>query len=178
MGRKVALLRAVNVGGRKLPMAELRALCGELGWGEVATYIQSGNVVFEAAGKPETLEAALEKAIAARFGLEVPAIVRTAEQWARYPAANPFPKAARDEPNRLMLLLSKRPPAPDSAARLQERAADGEQVERTGDALWIHYPAGAGRSKLSPALVDRLVGSPATARNCRTVLKLQEMLSS
>ena len=60
MGRMVALLRAVNVGGRKLPMAELRALCAELGWEDVATYIQSGNVVFTADGKPAALEAALE----------------------------------------------------------------------------------------------------------------------
>ena len=177
MGRKVALLRAVNVGGRKLPMAALRALCEDLGWDEVATYIQSGNIVFEAAGKPETLAAALEKAIAERFGLDVPVIVRTADQWAKYPAANPFPEAARDGPNRLMLLLSKRPPASDAAAKLQQRAADGEKLERSGDALWIHYPAGAGRSKLSPSLIDRLVGSPATARNYRTVLKLQEMLT-
>ena len=178
MGRKVALLRAVNVGGRKLPMAELRALCRELGWGEVATYIQSGNVLFEAEGKPEVLEAALEKAIVACFGLEVPVIVRTGGQWAQYPAVNPFPKVGRDEPNRLMLLLSKQAPAADAAVRLQERASDGEKVERAGDALWIHYPAGAGRSKLSPSLIDRLVGSPATARNYRTVLKLQEMLAS
>ena len=178
MGRKVALLRAVNVGGRKLPMAELRGLCGQIGWAEVATYIQSGNVVFGAAGKPEALEAALARAIAARFDLQVPVIVRTAAQWAEYPATNPFPKAGRAEPNRLMLLLSKRPPAPGAAAALQERAAEGEKVERAADALWIHYPAGAGRSKLTPSLIDRLVGSPATARNYRTVLKLQEMLAS
>ena len=56
MGRMVALLRAVNVGGRKLPMAELRALCAELGWDDVATYIQSGNIVFTAKGKAEAIE--------------------------------------------------------------------------------------------------------------------------
>ena len=58
MGRRVALLRAVNVGGRKLPMAELRALCAELGWTDVATYIQSGNVVFTADGADAAVEAA------------------------------------------------------------------------------------------------------------------------
>lgn len=178
MGRKVALLRAVNVGGRSLPMADLRALCAALGWGDVATYIQSGNVVFEAGGKPGTLEAALEAAIGERFGLEVPAIVRTAAQWAGYPAGNPFPAAARDEPNRLMLLLSKRPPVPGAEETLRARAVAGERVKRAGDALWIHFPDGAGTSKLTPSLIDRAVGSPATARNHRTVLKLQEMLAT
>jgi uncharacterized protein (DUF1697 family) len=107
----VALLRAVNVGGRKLPMAELRALCGAFGWSDVATYIQSGNLVFTASGKPDEIEAVLEKAIEKEFGLDVPVIVRSKAQWAKYPGLNPFPQAARDEPAKLHLLLSKKPPA-------------------------------------------------------------------
>src|SRR4051812_30939601 len=170
MARLIALLRAVNVGGRKLPMAELRALCGELGWEDVETYIQSGNIVFTAAGKPEQLEAELEKAIAGRFGLDVPAIVRTAAQWAAYAGSNPFPKAARDEPNRLQLLVSKRPPREDAADRLMERAESGEIVKAAGAALWFHFPEGVARSKLIPALIDKACGSPSTARNWRTVL--------
>jgi uncharacterized protein (DUF1697 family) len=172
MGRMVALLRAVNVGGRKLPMAELRALCGELGWTDVATYIQSGNVVFTAAGKPE---AELEAAIAKRFGMDVPVIVRTAAEWAAYPPANPF---AKEPPNRVMLLVSKARPAEGAEGVIQARAMAGEQVRRVGDALWFHYPEGAGTSKLTPALIDRAVGSPATARNVNTVIKLREMLEA
>lgn len=175
MGRMVALLRAVNVGGRKLPMAELRALCGELGWADVATYIQSGNVVFAATGRPAALEAGLEKAIEARFGLAVPAIVRTAAEWADYPGANPFPD---EPPNRVMLVLSKAPPAKGADEAIQARATAGEQVTRAGDALWFHYPEGAGTSKLTPALIDRAIGSPATARNFNTVMKLKEMLDA
>ena len=176
MGRMVALLRAVNVGGRKLPMAELRALGAELGWQDVATYIQSGNVVFTASGKPDALAKILEDAVAKRFGFESPVIVRTAAQWAEYPPANPFPQAARDEPSRLMLLLSKSPPAKGAEEAIQARAVAGEQVKRAGDALWFHYPEGAGTSKLTPSLIDRAVGSPATARNYRTVATLLEML--
>jgi uncharacterized protein (DUF1697 family) len=174
----VALLRAVNVGGRKLPMAELRALCAELGWEDVGTYIQSGNLVFTAGGKPEVIEAELERAIEKRFGLKVPAIVRTAAQWAELARGNPFAEAARDAPSRLMLMVSKSPPAGDAAETLQARARDGEQVRRAGDALWIHYPGGAGTSRLSPAQIDRAIGTPATARNHNTVLKLEEMLES
>lgn len=178
MGRMVALLRAVNVGGRKLPMAELRALCTELGWQDVDSYIQSGNVVFTVEGKPEAIEKKLEDAIAARFGFDVPVIVRTAAQWAHYPPGNPFPQAARDEPNRLMLLLSKRPPEKSAGDAIQARATAGEAVRRVGDALWIHFPAGSGTSKLTPSLIDRAIGSPATSRNHRTVIKLKELLEA
>jgi uncharacterized protein (DUF1697 family) len=175
MARLIALLRAVNVGGRKLPMADLRALCAELGWEEVETYIQSGNLVFRAEGGPEALEASLEGAIKARFGLDVPVIVRTAGQWAALAAANPFPDAARDEPNRLQLLVSKRPPEAGAAEKLMERAQSGEKVKAAGGALWFHYPDGVAASKLTPALIDRACGSPSTGRNWRTVVKLREM---
>jgi uncharacterized protein (DUF1697 family) len=176
MARFVALLRAVNVGGRKLPMAELRTLCCEIGWADVETYIQSGNVVFSAAGEPQTLEAQLEAAIAARFGMDVPVMVRAGSQWPAYVAGTPFPEAARDEPNRLMLMLAKRPPLEGAEEAIQARARDGEQVRHVGDSIWIHFPAGAGTSKLTPSLIDRAIGSPATARNYRTMVKLGEML--
>jgi uncharacterized protein (DUF1697 family) len=175
MGRMVALLRAVNVGGRKVPMAELRALCAELGWADVATYIQSGNVVFTATGRPASLEVELEKAILERFGLDVPVVVRTAAEWAAYPPANPYSK---EPPNRVMLLVSKAQPAEGAEGVIQNRAVAGEQVRRAGDSLWFHYPEGAGTSKLTPALIDRAVGSPATARNFNTVVKLREMLEA
>lgn len=176
--RCVALLRAVNVGGAKLPMAELRALCAELGWDEVATYIQSGNVVFEASGTPEALEAALELGLERRFALKRPAIVRTAREWSAYAAGSPFPDAERDEPNRLMLALSKAPPRPEAAHILQAKATAGERVKLKGGALWVHYPGGAGTSKLTPALFDKAAGSPVTQRNWRTVCQLQAMLQA
>jgi uncharacterized protein (DUF1697 family) len=178
MEKFVALLRGINVGGRnRIGMADLRALCGGLGWGEVETYIQSGNVVFMAEAAPAELEAALEAAIQQRFAMTIPVIVRSASGWPAYVAGNPFPEAAAAEPNRLMLMLSKGPPQPDAAAALQERARDGERVAAAGDALWVHFTSGSGTSRLSPALFDRLVGSPVTARNYRTAVKLQELLA-
>ena len=175
--RKLALLRGINVGGRNMiPMAGLRELCAELGWQAVTSYIQSGNIVFETGGKPAALETDLETAIAARFSLGIPVFVRTAMDWAGYVNANPFPGASLRDPNFVHLMLSKDPPAQDAAERLQERAQDGERVVLAGGALWIHYPSGAGRSKLTPALLDRLAGSPVTGRNWRTVLKIAEMI--
>jgi uncharacterized protein (DUF1697 family) len=175
MARLIALLRAVNVGGRKLPMAELRALCARLGWEDVETYIQSGNLLFRAPGEAGAIEETLEAAIKARFGMDVPVMVRTASQWAGYVAANPFPEAARDEPNRLQLLVTKQAPKEDAAEKLMERALAGEAVGAAGGALWFHFPAGVGTSKLVPTAIDKAAGSPGTSRNWRTVLKLLEM---
>jgi len=176
MGQKVALLRAINVGGRMLPMAALRELCAGLGWRNVRTYIASGNVLFEAGGTNEANEAALEAAIAERFPFQVPVVVRTAEQWAGYPGSNPFIDEARDAPNRLLMLLSKQPPNDGAAQAVEQRARAGERARRVGDALWIFFPDGSGTSKLSPTAIDKAIGSPATSRNYRTVVKLKEML--
>ena len=77
-----------------------------------------------------------------------------------------------------MLLLSKRPPAKGAAEVIQARARAGERVKQAGDALWFHYPEGAGTSKLTPSLIDRAIGSPGTARNYNTVMKLKEMLEA
>lgn len=172
----IALLRGINVGGHnKIPMAELRSLCAELGWSNVQSYIQSGNLVFNATAKTIALEADLEKGIERRFGLSIAVVVRTADAWETYIGDNPFPEESATESNHVMLALAKKPPKPDAAEALNERAANGERVVRVGDALWIHYAEGAGKSKLSPALFDRLAGSPVTARNWRTVLKLDEL---
>jgi uncharacterized protein (DUF1697 family) len=172
----IALLRGINVSGsNKILMEELRSLCAGLGWVDVQSYIQSGNLIFKASAAPENLETALEEAIQRHFGLSIPVIVRPAADWPRIVEGNPFPEASQREPNRIMLALTKFPPKTGAATKLQERAQNGERVLQVGDALWVYYPGGSGRSKLSPALFDRLAGSPVTARNWRTVLKLNEL---
>jgi len=176
MGRMVALLRAVNVGGRKLPMAELRALCAALGWEDVATYIQSGNVVFSSGMTPAEAEAALEGAVAKVYGYDAPTIVRTRAEWAELAAGNPFAEAAKTEPNRIQLLVSKDRVKPGAAEAIMAKARAGETVKEAPGALWFHYPEGIGTSKLTPALIDKACGSPTTGRNYRTVQMLLEML--
>jgi uncharacterized protein (DUF1697 family) len=172
----VALLRGINVGGRMLPMAGLRALCAELGWDEVRTYIQSGNVVFASDRPTAALEAELEQGIERKFAMKVPVVVRTAKQWAAYLDNNPFPEAAEAEPRWLLLLVAKQKPAAGVEQALAERGTFGEQAGRAGDGLWILFPKGVGTSKLSPGVIDRITGSPGTTRNHRTVTKLMEML--
>jgi len=176
MTRRLALLRAVNVGGRKLAMAELRAIAAHLGWKEIETHIQSGNLLFSADGQPAELEAALEDMLADKRGIKVPVMIRDAKEWDRILSANPFPDAERDEPARLLLMISKRPVAPDAAESLAERAASGERVAAGGGAIWIHYPAGVARSRITPASIDRACGMPATGRNVRVARRLAELL--
>ncbi len=172
----IALLRGINVSGRNMiPMAELRVACAELGWGDVQSYIQSGNLIFRAEAAPAELGGALEGTIKRRFALTIPVIVRAAADWPAYIEGNPFREEALREPNLVMLGLAKAAPSPDAGEQLQARAQNGERIAQVGDAIWSYYPQGAGRSKLSPALFDRLAGSPVTARNWRTVLKLGEL---
>ena len=174
--RYVALLRAVNVGGAKLPMAQLREVCAGLGWRAVETYIQSGNVVFESDASAPQLEKALEQAVERHFGLVRPVMVRSAQQWQAHAAGSPFPAQERDQPKHLLLGIPKRPLAAGAAEALQERGAAGEEVRQSADALWFWFPQGSGVSKLTPAAIDKAAGSPVTTRNWRTVRKLAEML--
>jgi len=125
--------------------------------------------------KPAELEARIEGGIRKAFGLEIAVVVRGAARFLAYLDENPFPEASAEDPAHVLLGLSKAVPARGAAAALRERAAAGERVEAVGDALWFHYPAGIGRSKLTPVLIDRLVGSSLTARNVTTVRRLAEM---
>ena len=178
MARRIALLRAVNVGGRKVVMAELRAACEAAGFADVSTYIASGNLLFAPRSTPAEEEAELEQVIARVFGIAVPVIVRAGEAWPGYLRTCPMPDVARAEPNRLLMLLPKQPPLPDALDALAARALAGERLALAGDALWIHYADGVGTTKLLPNVIDRALGSPATGRNHNTVVKLAEMAAA
>ena len=172
----VALLRGINVGGHnKVPMADLRSLCSDFGWVNARTYIQSGNVVFAATARPAKLEAEFEGAIRRNFRLEIPVVVRSKPDWLTTMASNPYTSASATEPNLVMLALCKDPLLPGVADSLCKYAANGERIRQAGNALWIHYPGGSGRSKLSPSVLDRAAGSPVTARNWRTVTRIREL---
>ena len=177
MPRFVVLLRAINTGKRKAPMADLREACREAGFADIQSYIQSGNLVLSAGGNANAIETAVEAVVVRRFGFSAEAIARTAAQWSAYAAGSPFPEVEAERPRNLHLCLSKRPPKADAAERLMERATLGERVVLAGDALWVDFLGGAGESKLMPAVFDKLAGSTVTARNWNSVLKLQEMAS-
>jgi len=173
MTRFILLLRAVNVGGRKLEMKPLREVAQANGFPDLATYIQSGNLIFSAEGDEATVEAAIESLIEKHFGLKAIAIARAADHFAKIAAANPFPAAL---PKLLHLCLSKKSPKSESADLLTERAKDGEKVKLAGGELWIDFAdSGVARSKLTPAAIDKAAGSTVTARNWNTVQKLIEL---
>lgn len=178
MADLVVLMRGINVGGnRKMPMAELRTLCEELGFENPQTYIQSGNLLIDSADTLEATQKKLAKGMAKTFGFEVPLIVRTANNWKSYIDNNPFAGDGAIEEKMLHLLLANTKPPKSAIDELEVRAQGGERVRIAGDALWIDYAEGVGRSKLTPAAIDKAFGSPATGRNLRTVCKLQEMIA-
>ncbi len=163
----VALLRAVNVGGTgKLPMKDLAKLCEKLGFEDVRTYIQSGNVVFRSEKSPNAVHDALEQALAARMGKPADVMLRTAAELRSVLDANPFTDMP---PNKVaVMFLSK----PASATTVDECVApDGEQVRPGKRELYVYFPNGMGRSKFKLA---RSAGS-ATARNINTVTRLVEL---
>ena len=180
MALTIALLRAVNVGGRKLvAMADLRAMMADLGFGQARSLLQSGNLVFEAGrhGGAE-LEARLEVATLKRFDLATDYLVRTSDEWARIVASNPFPDMARDDPARLVVMPLKAAPTADRIGALQAAVAGRGQVHSLGQELYITYPDGIGTSKLTGAIIERKLATRGTARNWNTVLKLAAMVAA
>ena len=174
--RYIALLRGINVSGKnKIPMADLRDLAIELELKDATTYIQSGNLVFSSSSSQAKVEPMLEGAIQARFGCDVPVIVRRDTHWSLYAQGSPYPDAEQERPNLLMLALCKKPIHPAAVERLLERAQLGERVTGFKDGLWIDFAGGSARSKITPALLDRTCGAPVTTRNFRTVLAIQAL---
>ncbi|MEV4730459.1 DUF1697 domain-containing protein [Saccharopolyspora sp. NPDC049426] len=173
MSTFVALLRAVNLGSHaRLPMARLREMIGELGWQQPRTYLQSGNAVFTAPADAEQVAAALREKLAAE-GLVTEVMVRTGEHLRAVAAAgHPF-AAPGVEHTKLQVAFPLHPVQTPHVAAMplpggeSARAADGE--------VFLHYPDGVGRSKLTTAHLQRHLGTPVTCRNWKTVCALAQM---
>jgi uncharacterized protein (DUF1697 family) len=162
----VLLLRAVNVGGTgKLPMADLKWLCEKAGFRCVRTYIASGNVVAERDGSGTQAKAALEAELRAYAGKSLGVIVRTAAEMSEVVALNPFPDRAA---SRTVAIFLDAPPAADALSRVSGQA--NEELRLGAREIYVHYPDGIGRSKLSIA-----AARDGTARNMNTVAKLASM---
>ena len=155
-------------------MADLRAACVDAGLGNLETYIQTGNLVLEH-DDPHVAEIALETLIARQFGLDVPVVARTAAAWDALVSTCPFPNEAEADPGKLHLLACKQKPVEDAVRLLQSRAKDAEKITFWRNEIAIYFGNGVGSSRLLPVVIDRLIGTSATARNWNTVLKLQEM---
>jgi uncharacterized protein (DUF1697 family) len=174
----VALLRAVNVGGRGIvAMRDLCKTAERLGLGAPRTLLQSGNLVFTSDAKPDDLERRLETAVGADHGLETNVIVRSAEEWAAIVAACPYPDIAGNDPSHLLVMPLREPPSAQAEAHLRAAIAGRERFELRGGTAYVHYPDGIGRSKLTASLIERRLGTTGTARNWNTVKRIEAALA-
>jgi len=168
--RWIAFLRGINVGGkRKLPMAALREAFVELGASEVRSYIQSGNVVFQA--KPDVIAGLRESwhaLAAARFGFEVPLVLRSDAELREVVRANPFLHGGVDERTLHVMFLADAPD-PEAVARLDPGRSPPDAFAARGREIYLHLPNGMARTRLTNAYLDATLAATATARNWRTV---------
>jgi uncharacterized protein (DUF1697 family) len=177
--RYVALLRAVNVGGNnKVPMARLRELAEGLGYTDVATYVQSGNLVLSAdTKKAGQIETALAEVIRTDLGVDIAVMARSRKELADVIAANPFGDIA-DDPRRLLVNFLAAQPAAEKIRGLDRGEFDPERYEFGDRCMYQWFPNGVGRSKLATAPWDRRLGVKGTGRNWRTLTTLLEMLDA
>jgi uncharacterized protein (DUF1697 family) len=179
MATHLAFLRGINVGGKNLvSMAELRRLLETLGFTNVKTLLQSGNVVFDGGRKSSaSLESLLERKTKKKLGVAVDFHVRTASEWQAIIANNPFSAEAKRDPSHLLVMLMKSAPEPKNVTALQAAIQGPEYVHFDGRQGYLVYPAGIGTSKLTVAIMDRILGHRGTARNWNTVMKLAGMIA-
>jgi uncharacterized protein (DUF1697 family) len=171
----VALFSGINVGGNRIvKMAELRSFLEELGFADIATYVQSGNAVFRSKkGDAATLTRLLEAAFEKKWGFHSRIMVRDLGWFERLVRENPYPEVAA-EPTKLHAYALERGPTADEIARLAEKCTGPERFEIKGDVLYLHAPDGLGKSVFAGS-IPRTLKVPGTARNWRSVLALLEM---
>ena len=175
MGVYIALLRGVNVGGNMLKMGRLRELCAELGLKNARTYVQSGNVVFEAQGTAGHWAETLERRLAGEARLPVSVIVKTSAEMVRVIAENPFLKERGIDLARLHVTFLQRGPAKTALAGLDALKAGADRFRCAGREIYLHCPNGYGETKLSNNAIEKALAVRATTRNWNTVNKLREM---
>jgi len=173
----IAMLRGINVGGnKKVPMERLRAMFEELGFEQVATYIQSGNVVFEAAKhSPLDLSKKIEERMLAEFGFPASVITRTVEELGKAIRNNPFPKQSGTDPSKVHIAFLSNIPRADAVKKLEALATTSEQLRHSGRETYLYYRDGMGRAKLTGSVLEKVLSVTATARNWNTVNQIYRM---
>jgi uncharacterized protein (DUF1697 family) len=173
----VALLRGINVGkAKRIAMAELRALLGELGYTEVATLLNSGNAVFHASGGTSaSLAAEISAAIASRLHIDVPVIVKSATELNRIISENPLARNAPDH-SRLLVAFVQDTTALSEISAIERLVLPPEEFVDGKHAAYLHCVSGILASKAGEALLG-MPGRAATTRNWATVIKLQALVT-
>ncbi|MGD0987111.1 MAG: DUF1697 domain-containing protein [Candidatus Sulfotelmatobacter sp.] len=173
----VCLLRGINVGGhKKIKMDQLRTSIEALGFEQVKTYIQSGNVVFNGAkASPASLCGKIEKIILDDFGHSVSAVIRTADEMKKVLAGNPFLKERGVDPEKLHVMFLSDAPESLALDKLAALIAPPEQFRCVGKDLYFHLPNGVGESIVMKKPINRVLAVTTTMRNWRTVSTLHQM---
>jgi uncharacterized protein (DUF1697 family) len=170
--RWVVLLRAVNLGARnKVPMPKLRSLLEEAGYGDVQTYIASGNILLDGPRSGTAVARELERIVAGEFRVDTIAIVRKPAELATVVSEHPF---GGDISRSHVVFLAKRPTA-KAAKRLAETDHSPDRGVLAGKNVYVQYGGGVQSARLSPARLERLLGVAGTHRNWRTVSALAEL---
>ncbi len=173
----ISMLRAVNVGGHnKIKMDALRALYESLKLRDAQTYVQSGNVIFRTDEMDiARLARRIEDGIERKFGFRPEVILRTAAEMREVIARNPFAKRRGIEPGKLLVSFLTSVPGEEARERVRQMKCDPEELWVEGRELYIYFPNGMGRSKLSGAALEKTLKTPATGRNWNSVTKMMEM---
>jgi uncharacterized protein (DUF1697 family) len=172
MSVRVFLLRAVNVGGATLPMAELREIAADLGGTDVSTYIASGNLLCAPPADLDAFERGLEQAIEKRYGFFREVISRTAAELQSALDAHPFDVA---EPKYSYVSFMAKAPTKAAVEKARTYETGDDRWEVIGRDLHIRYAGGAGHEQMKTASILKALAQPATARNLNSVKKLIEL---
>lgn len=165
------LLRGVNVGGhRRVPMAQLREVAAGLGHADVATHLNSGNLLLTSDADESRLATELGAALQDRFGFTVDLVLRSAEELRSVLAANPYPEG---DPKQVQVVFLSGPVTSGALQRMAELATDSERFQLAPRHVYVDFAGGLARSRLAAGL-DRALGVPGTSRNIRTVTALAE----
>jgi uncharacterized protein (DUF1697 family) len=171
-------LFAVNVGGNnKVPMAWLREAAAEAGFTDVATYLQSGNLVLTSKATAAEVRTQVAGLIRDGLGLDVAVAVRSRAELAKVIERNPMPEHV-DEPSRLHVSFLAGKPDAEGVAAIDPAGYAPEEFVVAGDEIYLWFPNGAGRSKLATLPWRKRIGVAGTARNWRTVLAVLDLLDA
>ena len=169
----IALIRGINVGGHQaVAMSDLRDLATELGFGGARSILQSGNLIFRCDARTGVdLERMLETEAEARLGIRADFLIRNAKEWREMVARNPFRKEAERDPGHLVVMFLKSAAEAKNVKAVQAAITGPEIIRADGRQVYIVYPAGIGKSRLTNVLLEKL-GIRGTARNWNTVLRI------
>jgi len=178
MNSYVSLLRGINVSGKnKIKMADLRTQLSDIGLSDVATYIQSGNILFKSKEQDADLLAnQIKELLLSEYSYDVPVLVRSADYWNRIAANHPFLTTGEEPLNQLYVVFLKELPSAEHLDSIKGFTHKDDVFMVKDDAIYLYCPGGYGVTKLTNNFFERKLKVQATTRNWKTVSKLKELL--